>query len=70
MLVFRFITGLEFREPAYLIGPKCEEEVQANMVFIVVVGLQNLTNDGAKDAQSKTTALLISDTVLVNAVSC
>lgn len=39
------------------------------MVFIVYVGLQGLKNLAAKDEQSKTSAVLLSDTVLVSAVS-
>lgn len=63
------MTGLEFRESSFLISPKCEEEVKANMVFVVYVGLQGMENADAKDEQSKVTALLLSDTVLVSKVS-
>lgn len=63
---FGFLTGLEFRESSFLISPKCEEEVKANMVFVVYVGLQGMENADAKDEQSKVTALLLSDTVLVS----
>lgn len=38
------------------------------MVFVVYVGLQGLENADAKDEQSKITALLLSDTVLVSKV--
>lgn len=51
-----------------LISPKCEMIVEPNMVFVVYVGLQGLTNSEAKDEQSKTSALLLSDTVLISAV--
>uniref|UniRef100_A0A914RT68 FACT complex subunit n=1 Tax=Parascaris equorum TaxID=6256 RepID=A0A914RT68_PAREQ len=50
-----------------LISPKCEMVVKPNMVFVVYVGLQGLTNSEAKDEQSKTSALLLSDTVLISA---
>uniref|UniRef100_A0A9J2Q690 FACT complex subunit n=1 Tax=Ascaris lumbricoides TaxID=6252 RepID=A0A9J2Q690_ASCLU len=63
----RFLTGLEFRESSMLISPKCEMIVEPNMVFVVYVGLQGLTNSEAKDEQSKTSALLLSDTVLISA---
>uniref|UniRef100_F1KS40 FACT complex subunit n=2 Tax=Ascaris suum TaxID=6253 RepID=F1KS40_ASCSU len=64
---FGFLTGLEFRESSMLISPKCEMIVEPNMVFVVYVGLQGLTNSEAKDEQSKTSALLLSDTVLISA---
>ncbi|VDM37361.1 unnamed protein product [Toxocara canis] len=64
---FGFVTGLEFRESSMLISPKCEMVVKPNMVFVVFVGLQSLKNAEAKDEQSKTSALLLSDTVLVAA---
>ncbi|VDK53284.1 unnamed protein product [Gongylonema pulchrum] len=63
----RFLTGLEFRESAALISPKCEIEIRPNMVFIVCVGLHGLVNPEAKDEQSKTSAVLLSDTVLISA---
>lgn len=63
---FGFLTGLEFRESTMLISPKCEAKVRANMVFVVYVGLQGLKNEAAEDEQSKTAALLLSDTVLVS----
>ncbi|MCP9260749.1 FACT complex subunit SPT16 [Dirofilaria immitis] len=59
-----FLTGLEFRESTVLISPRSDVEVVPNMVFIVYVGLQGLENLAAKDEQSKTSAVLLSDTVL------
>ncbi|KAM3716189.1 FACT complex subunit [Dirofilaria immitis] len=64
---FGFLTGLEFRESTVLISPRSDVEVVPNMVFIVYVGLQGLENLAAKDEQSKTSAVLLSDTVLVSA---
>lgn len=39
------------------------------MVFVVYVGLQDLKNPDAKDNESKSAALLLSDTVLISSVS-
>ncbi|KAK6109487.1 FACT complex subunit SPT16 N-terminal lobe domain family protein [Brugia pahangi] len=64
---FGFLTGLEFRESTALISPRSDVEVVPNMVFIVYVGLQGLKNLAAKDEQSKTSAVLLSDTVLISA---
>ncbi|VIO99589.1 metallopeptidase family M24 containing protein [Brugia malayi] len=64
---FGFLTGLEFRESTALISPRSDVEVVPNMVFIVYVGLQGLKNLTAKDEQSKTSAVLLSDTVLISA---
>lgn len=63
------MTGMEFRESTALISPKCDVKVVPNMVFIVYVGLQGWKNPAAKDEQSKTSAVLLSDTVLISAVS-
>ncbi|VDN50299.1 unnamed protein product [Dracunculus medinensis] len=63
---FGFLTGLEFRESFMLISPKCELEIKENMVFVVYVGLQDLKNPDAKDNESKSAALLLSDTVLIS----
>ncbi|VDM97408.1 unnamed protein product [Thelazia callipaeda] len=62
---FGFLTGLEFRESTALISPKCDLEVQPNMVFVIYLGLQGLKNPNAKDERSKISALLLSDTVLI-----
>lgn len=64
---FGFMTGLEFRESTALISPKCDAKVVPNMVFVVYVGLQGWKNPAAKDEQSKTSAVLLSDTVLISA---
>ncbi|MFH4974936.1 hypothetical protein AB6A40_001645 [Gnathostoma spinigerum] len=63
---FGFLSGLEFRESSMLISPKCEAVVAPNMIFVVYIGLQNLTNSKAKDDEDKTSAILLSDTVLIS----
>uniref|UniRef100_A0A914VZ60 FACT complex subunit n=1 Tax=Plectus sambesii TaxID=2011161 RepID=A0A914VZ60_9BILA len=67
---FGFATGLEFREGAFLIGPKCNEVVKAGMVFVVYIGLSGLSNPKGTDEQSKEIAILISDTVLIQEGGC
>ncbi|CAG0919160.1 unnamed protein product [Notodromas monacha] len=64
---FGFATGVEFRESGLLIGPKTTEVAKKDMVFVVAIGLQDLTNpDAGDDANAKTYALFIGDTVIVN----
>lgn len=62
-----FATGLEFREPALLIGPKNTAIAKKGMVFNLAIGFSDLVNHEAKDNDSKNYALFISDTVLLNA---
>lgn len=69
MPFFRFLTGLEFRESSALISPKCNMEVSPNMIFVVYVGAQGLKNSSASDERAKVAAILLSDTVLITAVS-
>jgi nucleosome binding factor SPN SPT16 subunit len=52
--------GLEFRESNLYINGKNEKEVEEGMVFNVVVGFDNLTNE-----KDKIYAIQISDTVAV-----
>lgn len=66
---FGFATGIEFRESSLVIGPKNSIVVTKGMVFNVNVGLSNLINPDATDKVSKTYALFIGDTVVVNDVS-
>ncbi|EGT48468.1 hypothetical protein CAEBREN_01600 [Caenorhabditis brenneri] len=61
-----FSTGIEFREGRMAISPKCEEIVQAGMVFIVYIGVDNIPNKN-KGEKGKPVAIAISDTVLVKA---
>ncbi|XP_058807704.1 FACT complex subunit spt16 isoform X2 [Phymastichus coffea] len=63
---FGFAMGIEFRESSLLIGPKTNAVAKKGMVFNVNVGLSNLTNPDAKDKESKSYALFIGDTVIVN----
>lgn len=62
---FGFAMGIEFRENAIIIGPKCPAHVKKNMVFNVNVGISGLTNPDASEKEGKTYALFIGDTVLV-----
>lgn len=57
---FGFGIGLEFRESNLYINGKNEKEVEEGMVFNVVVGFDNLTNE-----KEKIYAIQISDTVAV-----
>lgn len=60
------MTGIEFREPNYLISPKCQSVVKAGMIFQVSIGFSDLTNTAAKNDESKKYALFIGDTVQIN----
>lgn len=64
---FGFATGIEFRESSIVIGPKCSAIVRKNMIFNAHVGLTGLINKEATDKEGKTYALLLGDTVIVNA---
>ncbi|XP_014206114.1 FACT complex subunit spt16 isoform X2 [Copidosoma floridanum] len=63
---FGFAMGIEFRESSLLLGPKTNSVVKKGMVFNVNVGLSNLTNSETTEKESKTYALFIGDTVIVN----
>lgn len=63
---FGFAMGLEFRDNAMVIGPKCSAVLKKGMVFNLNVGLSNLENKVATDKEGKTYALFIGDTILVN----
>ena len=65
-LLFRFLTGLEFREANYLISNKCNHPAKSGMVFQVSIGFSDLVNDEAKEDEGKKYALFIGDTVQVN----
>ena len=62
------MTGIEFREPNYIISNKCTADIKAGMVFQVSIGFSGLTNPDAKESEGKTYALFIGDTILVNKV--
>ncbi|KAI9104535.1 FACT complex subunit-domain-containing protein [Phlyctochytrium arcticum] len=57
--------GIEFRESAYTLSPKHTAKLRSGMILNLVLGFQNLENQGSKDPKNKTYALLISDTIIV-----
>ena len=65
---FGFAMGIEFRESSLMVGPKTNAVAKKGMVFNVNVGLANLANPDANDKETKTYALFIGDTVIVNEV--
>ncbi|CAF0785468.1 unnamed protein product [Adineta steineri] len=60
------VVGIEFRENTIAITSKCTIQAKKGMTFQVSIGLSGLNNLDGKDDQSKTYALFIGDTVLVN----
>lgn len=62
---FGFGTGIEFREASLLIAAKTDVVAKAGMVFNVAIGLSDLKNEAATDAEGRIYALFIADTVLV-----
>lgn len=34
--------GLEFRDAAYMLGPKCTRTIKSNMIFSVTLGFNNI----------------------------
>ena len=61
-----FLTGIEFREPNYLISPKCQAVAKSGMIFQVSVGFSDLVNPEAKDDEAKKYALFLGDTIQIN----
>lgn len=57
--------GLEFRETYSQISPNSSRIIEAGMVFNFRVGLENVTNPGAKNKKFRKYSLLIADTVIV-----
>ncbi|KAK4049693.1 FACT complex subunit spt16 [Microbotryomycetes sp. JL201] len=55
-----FAMGLEFRDSAYTLGPKCTRKIKNDMIFSVSLGFQNLP-DPKKDGQVYAISLI--DTV-------
>lgn len=49
----------------FTISSKCDEVVEAGMVFVVYLGVNDLRNSAARDEAGKKYAIAISDTVLV-----
>ena len=82
---FRTALGIEFRESTIAITSKCTTKAQkgkltaqgmldarstcSGMTFQISIGFAGLENPDGKDGQSKTYALFIGDTVLVNEVN-
>ncbi|CAD6184168.1 unnamed protein product [Caenorhabditis auriculariae] len=62
-----FVTGIEFRDSCLTISPKCEEKVQAGMIFVVFIGVENIRNKNSSGEDGKRAAIALSDTVLVKA---
>ncbi|ORY88571.1 global transcriptional regulator, cell division control protein [Leucosporidium creatinivorum] len=57
-----FGMGLEFRDAAYTLGPKCGRTLKSNMIFSLTLGFNNIPD--AKNA-GKTYAVSLVDTVKV-----
>ena len=61
-------TGLEFREAALLLSPKCDARIPAGAVFNLATGLAELVNTAAAEgSRERVYALLLADTVAVAA---
>ncbi|CAF1037590.1 unnamed protein product [Rotaria sp. Silwood1] len=58
--------GIEFRESTIAITSKCTARAQKGMTFQVSIGFSGLENPDGKDEQSKTYALFVGDTIVVN----
>ncbi|WWC58713.1 FACT complex subunit SPT16 [Kwoniella dejecticola CBS 10117] len=57
-----FATGIEYRDSAFVLGPKNSRTLKENMVLVLTLGVQELPDP---KKQGKTYALLLSDTVKV-----
>ncbi|KAK4688063.1 FACT complex subunit SPT16, partial [Tremellales sp. Uapishka_1] len=57
-----FGTGIEYRDSAYILGPKNAKQLKENMILTVIFGLADLPDPTDK---KKTYSLLLSDTVKV-----
>ncbi|KAM0747180.1 FACT complex component Spt16, partial [Meredithblackwellia eburnea MCA 4105] len=57
-----FGMGLEFRDAAYTIGPKCARTIRTNMVFALTLGFNNIPSPKGKD---QVYAVSLVDTVRV-----
>ncbi|XP_076357852.1 SPT16 homolog, facilitates chromatin remodeling subunit dre4 [Tachypleus tridentatus] len=63
---FGFGMGIEFRESSLVITSKTTAVARKGMVFSVTIGFSGLENKGTTDAQFKTYAVFVGDTVVVN----
>ncbi|CAD5219494.1 unnamed protein product [Bursaphelenchus okinawaensis] len=62
---FGFVTGIEFRDPQFVINEKCKQVLQPNMTFVVSIAAQNFPNPDSKNSEYKTTSIWLSDTILI-----
>lgn len=62
---FGSIIGIEFKDSAVMISPKCNAKVTKNMVFNVSIGFQDMQNADASNSKSKAYSLFLADTVQV-----
>ncbi|OLY78204.1 FACT complex subunit spt16, partial [Smittium mucronatum] len=56
-----FLTGIEFRDSTFVLGPKCKESIKEGMIICLSVGLQKLVNEDSSDQKNKIYALQLSD---------
>ncbi|KAL7754343.1 FACT complex subunit spt16 [Sorochytrium milnesiophthora] len=61
-----FGMGIEFRDSQYLLNAKNERDIPAGSIFNLTMGFQSLTKQ-SDDVRNKTYALLLSDTVRIDA---
>lgn len=67
-LFYRTALGIEFRESSIGITSKCTARAKKGMTFQISIGFSGLDNPDGKDEQSKSYALFIGDTIVVNEV--
>lgn len=61
-----FVTGIEFRESAFVLGGKCTRELFKGMTVNVAVGFAGLVNEEVKEGgKGRTYALMVQDTCVV-----
>ncbi|KAJ1879989.1 FACT complex subunit spt16, partial [Kickxella alabastrina] len=62
---FGGVTGIEMNDGKHIISAGSTAILQANMVIMLRIGFENMTNPKASDKQSKTYAYQLIDTVVV-----
>ncbi|KAJ1665550.1 FACT complex subunit spt16 [Coemansia sp. RSA 1646] len=60
-----WVTGIEMNDGVNELKPGSEETLKPNMVAILRLGLENMTNEKAADSQSKSYAYQLLDTVVI-----
>ncbi|OMJ20537.1 FACT complex subunit spt16 [Smittium culicis] len=65
-----FVTGIEFRDSTFVLGPKCKESVKEGMVISLNMGLQKLVNEDPSDSKSKIYALQLCDIIQITSDGC